>query len=185
MSAPTITRERFRRELLPSPHQFYDREIGPFRTRPDRKGWALGNCPFHKSKSGRSFSVNLESGAFHCFGCDAHGGDVLQFARLLYKLSFAGALKFFGIEQQQTLSRRPKERPKTLERRIAEAVIDGPRADLERQARVNRGYELHYAKRRYFRIARFLAKDRENEALWAELQRVWEKFMRLDAAYEY
>jgi hypothetical protein len=65
-------------------------------TRPDRKGWAKGNCPFHRSKSGTSFSFNVVTGAFHCFGCGVHGGDVLQFVRLRYGLSFKEAAMRLG-----------------------------------------------------------------------------------------
>ena len=43
-------REHFRRELLPAPKPFYESELGPL-ARPDRKGWAKANCPFHHSKS--------------------------------------------------------------------------------------------------------------------------------------
>ena len=80
----------FRRELLPAPKAFYERELGRL-TRPSRKGWAKANCPFHSSKSRASLSVSIANGAFHCWGCGVHGGDVLQFVRLRYQLSFKEA----------------------------------------------------------------------------------------------
>jgi hypothetical protein len=81
----------FRRELLPAPKPFLERELGQQLGRPGRNGWSKGNCPFHRSKSGKSFSFNVVTGAFYCFGCGAHGGDILQFVRLRYQLSFKEA----------------------------------------------------------------------------------------------
>ena len=40
---------RFHAERAPSPRSFYESEIGKL-SRPNSKGWAMGNCPFHKSK---------------------------------------------------------------------------------------------------------------------------------------
>jgi DNA primase len=62
----------FDRSLLPIPAEFYRKEIGSL-TRPNRKSWALGNCPFHESKSKKSFSVHLRDGGFICLGCGERG----------------------------------------------------------------------------------------------------------------
>jgi DNA primase len=35
-------------------------------------------CPFHEDKT-PSLSMNAESGKFHCFGCHAKGGDIVDF----------------------------------------------------------------------------------------------------------
>jgi hypothetical protein len=80
----------FQKSLLPQPRNFYERELGRL-PRSNGKGWAQATCPFHASKSRTSFSVNLNSGAFRCFGCDAHGGDVLSFVRLRDGLGFREA----------------------------------------------------------------------------------------------
>jgi DNA primase len=85
----------FDRALLPPARTFYERELEKL-SRPDRKGWAMGNCPFHKCRSGRSFSVSLEHGGFRCFGCDAKGGDVLAFVRLRDRLDFKQAAQSLG-----------------------------------------------------------------------------------------
>jgi DNA primase len=37
----------------------------------------VGLCPFHKEKT-PSFTVNLKTNLYHCFGCNA-GGDVIGF----------------------------------------------------------------------------------------------------------
>ena len=67
----------FDRAALPPPRTFYERELG--RLSRLSRGWARGNCPFHKSKSGLSFSVHLDSGGFYCFGSGVKGGDLLAF----------------------------------------------------------------------------------------------------------
>lgn len=84
----------FHRESLPAAATFYASELGKL-TRPAR-GWARGNCPFHKSKSGVSFSVNLSSGGFYCFGCGVKGGDVLAFVMKRHNMDFKTAAKELG-----------------------------------------------------------------------------------------
>src|SRR5207249_8966424 len=85
----------FRRELLPPAKNFYERDLGRL-TKPNNKGWALCNCPFHESQSKRSFSVNVVTGSFHCFGCGVHGGDLVAFLRQRDHLSFKDACKQLG-----------------------------------------------------------------------------------------
>jgi len=58
------------------------------------QGEAKGLCPFHDDTI-PSFSVNLERGVFHCFGCGS-GGDVFGFYQDLKKVSFKEALKEIG-----------------------------------------------------------------------------------------
>src|SRR5262249_12488906 len=84
----------FRRALLPPPRPFYAKELGKL-TRPSR-GWARGNCPFHKSKSRKSISLNVDTGAFDCHGCGAHGGDVLSFVMQRDKVDFKCAAASMG-----------------------------------------------------------------------------------------
>src|SRR6516165_12107735 len=59
----------------------------------------VGLCPFHNEKT-PSFSVNLERGFFHCFGCGA-GGTVFDFLMKNEGLTFPEALqslaKRYGI----------------------------------------------------------------------------------------
>jgi len=49
----------------------------------------VGLCPFHDDKH-PSFVVYPDSYTFHCFGCGKHG-DVIDFLRLRFGLSFAAA----------------------------------------------------------------------------------------------
>jgi CHC2 zinc finger len=113
----------FRKDRLPPARSFYEFELGKL-IRPNKKGWAQTRCPFHESKSGKSFSVNLESGGFHCFGCDAKGGDVIAFIRLRDGLSFREACERLGAWDE---SGKPiKVRPGLLVRYLVmEFVIDG------------------------------------------------------------
>jgi hypothetical protein len=58
---------------------------------PNRGGFI--KCPFHGSGSERTASMKLYPGerGFHCFGCHA-GGSVIDFAMLLFNLSFRAAV---------------------------------------------------------------------------------------------
>jgi CHC2-type zinc finger protein len=85
----------FRRDEQQSPALFYPPELGKL-SRPNRKGWAMADCPFHKSKSHRSLSVNLEHGGFHCFGCDAKGGGPIDFVMLRDSCDFKTAARQLG-----------------------------------------------------------------------------------------
>ncbi len=58
------------------------------------RGAATGLCPFHEDRN-PSFSLNLESGLFHCFGCGV-GGDIFTFYQKLKGVSFQDALKDMG-----------------------------------------------------------------------------------------
>lgn len=53
------------------------------------QGW-MGCCPFHHDTTA-SLSVGGVPDRFHCFGCGAHG-DVIDFVRLRYNLSFREAV---------------------------------------------------------------------------------------------
>ena len=86
---------RFRRDRLPPPGVFFGNEIGKL-SRPSR-GWAQGNCPFHESRSKKSFSINLDSGAFFCHGCGVKGGDIIAFIQKRDGLAFKDACKKLGV----------------------------------------------------------------------------------------
>jgi DNA primase len=110
----------FDRAALPPARSFYQAELGELR-RPDRKGWARpkSGCPFHASESKKSFFVNVDRGGFYCFGCDAKGGDVIEFVRLRYKLSFPDALRHLRIESKYQPKRKPKRQAMSLDRLLA------------------------------------------------------------------
>lgn len=97
MTSTPFRRERslgFRRESLPAPADYYTRELPELRHR-TRQVWAQARCVFHKDRN-PSLSVNLLSGGFRCFGCGAHGGDVLAFHMLRHGLEFKTAARELG-----------------------------------------------------------------------------------------
>lgn len=58
------------------------------------KGWRKTNCPFCESRD--NGNINLLSGSFHCWGCDARGGDLVAFQMLLHGQDFKQAAKDLG-----------------------------------------------------------------------------------------
>lgn len=58
-------------------------------------------CPFH-SENSPSFGVQADTGAFHCFACNASGGGMLKFVKDFYNVDAGGAYKkiyaFYRIE---------------------------------------------------------------------------------------
>lgn len=81
------------------PYDFYLKEQTLDRFKNKSYGWAeAGLCPFHDDRSSGSFRVNLESGAYRCFSCDAKGGGILAFTMAKYSLSFYEALKQLANE---------------------------------------------------------------------------------------
>ena len=160
----TIPQNRFDRTQLPPARSFYEKELGKL-ARPDRRGWAVANCPFHRSKSGRSFSVNLESGAFYCFGCSAKGGDVIAFMRKRYNLSFRGACEQLGCwlsnGPDAATQKRLREAREERERLRRE---DEERKERERQERITARDELHGLERDYSSASGRLAQLQRGQA---------------------
>jgi DNA primase len=63
-------------------------------------GNAMGLCPLHQDTE-PSFSVDLSTGLFHCFGCGA-SGDVIAFYQKRHGVDFKTALRelayFAGLD---------------------------------------------------------------------------------------
>jgi archaellum biogenesis ATPase FlaH len=83
-----------KREILErlNPLDFYCRFVPSLKDNGRRE--AMGFCPFHDDHN-PSLSVNLETGLFHCFGCQA-GGDVFAFYQKLKGVPFTDALRDIG-----------------------------------------------------------------------------------------
>lgn len=81
-------------KALLSPRDYYAAELpeAPAHRWRDRAWQDAGLCPFHDDKHAGSFRVHLGTGAYKCFACNAHGGDVLAFHMARYGLDFRGAL---------------------------------------------------------------------------------------------
>jgi DNA primase len=54
----------------------------------------MGRCPFHDERT-PSFSVSLEKGTYHCFGCGV-GGDTIKFVQETEQLDFVGAVEWLA-----------------------------------------------------------------------------------------
>jgi len=136
-------------DALPPIRSYYERELG--RLGPERRGWAKGCCPFHKSKSGRSFSVNLATGSFHCFGCGVHGGGIVAFVRLRDGCGFVEACKILGCwrhvspSERVEITRRNQERAWNRQQEIQ-------KAEAKRRERLQLRDELHKTVRIYERL---------------------------------
>lgn len=87
----SITRG-FRRDRLPEPADYYAAQ-GVRLT--GRGAWRDALCPFHDD-SKPSLRVRLETGAFRCMVCSAHGGDVLSFHIRWHGLGFVDAARALG-----------------------------------------------------------------------------------------
>lgn len=69
--------------------------VGKYVSFTKRTGQNLfGLCPFHSEKT-PSFSVSLNKGIYHCFGC-GKGGNSIGFIMEIEKLSYPEAVRFLG-----------------------------------------------------------------------------------------
>lgn len=147
----------FDRTALPPPQSFYEQQLGSL-GRPNSKGWVQARCPFHSSKSGRSFSLNVASGGFFCFGCEVKGGDVLKFVMLRDKLSFKSAAQSLGAWRGKLTSAesdRLRSRQREAENHRAD---EAARKETERWDRLNARDHLH--------AVRVLYEEAESEHDW-------------------
>ena len=77
-----------------------------------------GLCPFHEEKT-PSFTVDPETGLWHCFGCKA-GGDLFRFVEMIEKVTFGEAVEMLARRLGVPPSRpaqaaRQRERERLLE----------------------------------------------------------------------
>lgn len=77
-----------------SPERYYSEHLNGSFGKPTGRGWRMWNglCPFHNDTRAGSFVVNENTGAFRCFSCGAHGGDIIAFHMQAHKLRFQDAL---------------------------------------------------------------------------------------------
>ena len=82
----------FDKSRLPSPASYYATEGVSLK---GSGAWRDAMCPFHPDTK-PSLRVRLDSGAFRCMACGAHGGDVVAFHMRLYDLNFKVAVMALG-----------------------------------------------------------------------------------------
>jgi hypothetical protein len=78
---------------LPDAGEYYRARLRGLR-RANAKGYAAALCPFHEDRE-PSFSVDLTSGRWRCFGCGAHG-DLVDFHMKMTGRNFRDALVDLG-----------------------------------------------------------------------------------------
>ncbi len=168
----------FDKSLLPSFRPVYEAACGKL-TRPNSKGWALGNCPFHKSKSRKSFGVNVNSGGFFCHGC-GRKGDLVGFVMQRDGLTFKQVCERLGCWQENGKHIKPRAGPQVrdlvmdfiingIEYRAE--ILDEPKTELERLRRfhaeaADRLDEIHRGDSEKF--------EGEAEVQWNILADSWE-----------
>lgn len=86
------TRTQFDRARLPDPAEYFER-AGLRLT--GRGAWRSALCPWHDD-SRPSLRVRIETGAFRCMTCGAHGGDILAYHRMRHGLGFVAAVRDLG-----------------------------------------------------------------------------------------
>jgi hypothetical protein len=82
----------FDRDRLPISTKYYPAQGMELK---GKGAWRDAVCPFHTDTK-PSLRVRLETGAFRCMVCSAHGGDVLSFHMQRYGLTFKAAAIALG-----------------------------------------------------------------------------------------
>ncbi|MDA8170505.1 MAG: AAA family ATPase [Nitrospiraceae bacterium] len=75
---------------------YYAGELSTLKANGNNQAQAL--CPFHEDKN-PSLSINLETGDFHCFGCDKKG-SVFDFYMVRHEVDFKAALEALAREER-------------------------------------------------------------------------------------
>ncbi len=174
----------FDRGALPSARTFYESEVGPLR--PAGRYRATANCPFHRSRSGRSFSVDLTNGLWYCHGC-RFGGDILKFVMRRDSCDFKTACKVLGIwregitpTERVEINRRAQEREWNRQREIEQK-------QTERRERLKLRDELHTTVRIYYDLDTLLHElgpaGPEAESCWSALPPTLDCWRLEESAY--
>ncbi len=82
----------FDRARLPSPSEYFAAQGLILK---GKGAWLDAVCPFHADTK-PSLRVRLETGAFSCMACGAHGGDVLAFHMQRHSMDFKAAAVSLG-----------------------------------------------------------------------------------------
>ncbi|MFC1659602.1 CHC2 zinc finger domain-containing protein [Pseudomonadota bacterium] len=86
----SFSKERILQENPPI--EFYTNEEFSIKHPEGFNGNVMVQCPFHDDKH-PSMSINLRTGAFKCFACEAKGSNIIDYYMLKNSLSFYEALK--------------------------------------------------------------------------------------------
>jgi DNA primase len=157
------------KSLLPPPRSFFERELGRL-SRADRKGWCKCNCPFHQSKSKKSFNVNLQHGGWVCFGCGMRGGDLVSFVMQRDRVPFRRACERLGAWRD--VSTADRERIAREQRDREQKRLDADeRAAEEKRNRIAARDLLHSLERTQDKVSRELARlERESPGVESKVK---------------
>lgn len=77
-----------------SPERYYSAHLNGSFGKATGQCWHKWNglCPFHNDTRAGSFVVNITTGAYRCFSCGEHGGDIIAFHMKSNCMSFTDAL---------------------------------------------------------------------------------------------
>jgi hypothetical protein len=152
----------------------------------------VGSCPWHKSRSRRSFVVYPDRQSWRCWGC-AVGGDVFDFLGRYAGASFPATVKLLaahsGIELDGEV---PQEATETLSARTELAQVEKEISELLEAEYMRVARELDKLNRIFarasFRLAELSTGARErfpDEAGWCWLALSWlgDATRRADAEY--
>jgi hypothetical protein len=140
----------FRKERLPEPLTYYENQGLRLSGRSE---WRSARCPLHDDRD-PSLSIHVPSGGFNCHGCGEKGGDVLDFHRKRYKLSFKDAAQALGAWEEPVRTATPDRIPfrhlrltpaQEAARRFAGAALNnGYKPEALHEYRDERGTPLYY-----------------------------------------
>jgi hypothetical protein len=135
--------------------------------------------------------VNFSSGGFRCWGCDAHGGDVVSFLRQRDRLSFKEACQRLGCWDDA-----PSESVRKIQAAEAERLrqqrLDNGFAETARDRRLRLRDQLHQAvsdfnmtSARLKELYRGAPTDwsSEQETCWSHLRDTLDDMRELKRAY--
>jgi len=135
--------------------------------------------------------VNLESGGFYCFGCDAKGGDVVAFLRLRECCDFPTACKLLGCwdNVDENERRRLASEAETRKRECGQAAQV---RQTKRMQRLELRAEIHALVKIETKVSDRLthllqgappASENEVEDCWGALSLAFEDLRNCEAAY--
>lgn len=88
------SKKKNRGYLLPGPISYY-RSLFPSLRVSSQATWVSVTCCFHDD-SNPSLRLNIQTGAFRCFGCGIKGAGIIAFQMRRSLMSFQEALCFLG-----------------------------------------------------------------------------------------
>ncbi len=181
----------FRHDRLPVPKVFYERQLGKL-SRPNRRGYSQGRCPFHQSKGGKSFSANLTTGSFTCFGCGARGSSIVSFVMLRDNVSFKTACQSLGCWDSAPSPETVRKMEHDRRERDRHRELDQARKEDDRRRSLQLREQLHAASWAYNLVNARLSELRagampdwptEQEDCWSTLAVTLRDQRSLDAEY--